>query len=435
MTSAYSRLSSRAPPAEARSTRDSERLEKDLGGRLGRAAVAEHLAGDVQVGLAHGESFGERKRITGLDQNVEAPALHLRSLVDERLEYLRRLAHGHTRFVLLPTNPAGHCWANFLLRLADCRGRGVAAHEFLHARLEHAALRLDVRAKLVDATTHLHLELTQPLVVRRNELVVAAVELARHVGHSMLEPLRARVADVGEPFREHGFGLPRERFHRPIQLPREALRGVLARGLHELGEPLRGLVRVGRDRAVHRALELLDLAPRDVFETGLDALDRIDLLALSLLRQVALPARETIFELVQCPAALGGVYVELVARDGESVFHGAAELRPEPRNGRALLFTLCGEPLGVRGEPQLDLAQKLLLPLLELADPRLRRLGCAVEILRPLGEPVLHLSLNLAELVAECRGCVVLALGDELPALLGDLPLLLLQHRARVRAG
>jgi hypothetical protein len=41
---------------------------------------------------------------------VEPPALHLRAFVEERFEGLsRRLAHGHTRFVLLSTNPPGHC--------------------------------------------------------------------------------------------------------------------------------------------------------------------------------------------------------------------------------------------------------------------------------------------------------------------------------------
>jgi len=51
------------------------------------------------------------------------------------------------------------------------------------------------------------------------------------------------------------------------------------------------------------------------------------------------------------------------------------------------------------------------------------------------GEAVLGLGLNLVQLVAERRGRVVLPLGDERPALLCDLPLLLLEERARVGPG
>ena len=70
-------------------------LQKNLGCRLGRAALSEHLAGDVEVGFTHREPLGERKRIAGLDQDVEAPALHFRALVEEWFEDLGgRLAHG-----------------------------------------------------------------------------------------------------------------------------------------------------------------------------------------------------------------------------------------------------------------------------------------------------------------------------------------------------
>ena len=67
------------------------------------------------------------------------------------------------------------------------------------------------------------------------------------------------------------------------------------------------------------------------------------------------------------------------------------ELGAQPRHPRPLLLALGREPLCVGGESQLDLAQYLLLPLLELRDPHLGRLGDAIEILRPPCEPLLDL--------------------------------------------
>ena len=81
-------------------------------------------------------------------------------------------------------------------------------------------------------------------IVGVEPLVVPAVEFACDVRDPMLEPLRARVPDVREPFRQHRLGVARERAHRSVQLPGEALCSILPRGLHELREPLSGLVRV-----------------------------------------------------------------------------------------------------------------------------------------------------------------------------------------------
>jgi hypothetical protein len=65
----------------------------------------------VEVRFAHGKPLGERERIAGLDQDVETPALDLRTLVEEGFleDGGRRLAHGRNCFVLLPTNPSRGC--------------------------------------------------------------------------------------------------------------------------------------------------------------------------------------------------------------------------------------------------------------------------------------------------------------------------------------
>src|ERR687896_2377105 len=77
-------------------------LEQDLGGRLGGAALEDELDGSVQVGFARGDALGEMERVTGLDEDVQAPALHLRPLV----VLGQLLGHGAVSFVLSWTNPA-----------------------------------------------------------------------------------------------------------------------------------------------------------------------------------------------------------------------------------------------------------------------------------------------------------------------------------------
>src|SRR5205823_10626517 len=202
---------------------------------------------------------------------------------------------------------------------ADGCRRGISAQELLQTRLEHASLRLDVGAEILDPPPHLALELAQALILCGDELVVPSVELLADVRDPVLEPLRARVPDVRQPFREHRLGFPREGAHRAVELAGEALRGVLPRGLHELREPLRRLVSMGRHCSVDGALELLDLPAGDVLETGFHALDRVDFLALRLLGQLTLPACHPLLELVQRPAALGRVRPELAAHETESI--------------------------------------------------------------------------------------------------------------------
>ena len=63
----------------------------------------------VQVRVQRGrELLGERQRVAGLDQHVQAPGLHLGPLavlVDE----FGRVSHGARLFVLQETNPFRAC--------------------------------------------------------------------------------------------------------------------------------------------------------------------------------------------------------------------------------------------------------------------------------------------------------------------------------------
>ena len=136
-----------------------------------------------------------------------------------------------------------------------------------------------------------------------------------------------------------------------------------------------------RHRAVDAAFELLDLPAREVLEPGADPLHGFGLFPLRLLGQLALPASHPALELVQRPAPVGGMRFELVAHEAEGIVERPAELSAEPRHAGSLLLALGRQPLGVRRQAQLDLAQQLLLPLLELGDSQLRRLGDPIEIL------------------------------------------------------
>ena len=78
--------------------------------------------------------------------------------------------------------------------------------------------------------------------------------------------------------------------------------------------------------------------------------------------------------------------------------------------------------------------ERLLLPAAELGDLRLRYLGGAVEILRPAGEALLDLGLNLGELRRERGGDRALLLFRDGAPLLCEPPLLLLEEGARVGA-
>src|SRR2546423_6531212 len=69
-------------------------LEEDLGRGLRVAALRDELDRAVQVGFAACETLGERERIAGLHQDVQAPTFDLRALAPFDLGCLDPLAHG-----------------------------------------------------------------------------------------------------------------------------------------------------------------------------------------------------------------------------------------------------------------------------------------------------------------------------------------------------
>ena len=79
-------------------------------------------------------------------------------------------------------------------------------------------------------------------------------------------------------------------------------------------ELLRDRFREARGGAFDDALELVELAPLDVGEARLDALDRLGLLGTDALAQLALALAEALGHLVQRAAAVALVRLELLLR-------------------------------------------------------------------------------------------------------------------------
>ena len=70
------------------------------------------------------------------------------------------------------------------------------------------------------------------------------------------------------------------------------------------------------------------------------------------------------------------------------------EVAAEPRDPVALRLALGGEPVGVGDEARFRVAEEMPLPLGELGEPLLRRVGGAVEVALPVGEPLRDLRLR-----------------------------------------
>src|SRR5438128_438268 len=145
------------------------------------------------------------------------------------------------------------------LRAVNRSGRVDAPQQLLEPRFEDRALRVGVRSELVEPAADVLLELSDSAVEARHPLVALPLERFRRIGELALQPLRARVADVREAFREHDLGLACECLDGAVELARESARGILAARLDERGKLLRPFVRIRRGRALNRARELLDL--------------------------------------------------------------------------------------------------------------------------------------------------------------------------------
>ena len=217
----------------------------------------------------------------------------------------------------------------------------------------------------------------------------------------MLETLRARVSHLREPLCQRALGLAREHLDRAFELAREPARSVLARGLRDGGELLCRFVAVGRRRARDDALQVLDLAARDILEAGADPLHGLGLFPFDVLGQLALAPAHPLFELVERAPPLDAVRIDLGLRRRHRVAERLVQLVPHPHERGPLVLALGRETVGVGGEPHLDLGEKLLLPRRQLGDPELRALGRAVEILCPCCESLLHLRLRARQRLGE----------------------------------
>jgi hypothetical protein len=136
----------------------------------------------------------------------------------------------------------------------------------------------------------------------------------------------------------------------------------------------------------------------------------------------------------RAPAVVRGE-LELLGRGLERLLDGALELLPQACEQRVLLLALGREALRVRGDPGLDLGERLPVPLLEAADLVGDRLLSTLEVRRPAGELLLDLLLEGEQALGELADGLPLSLGELAPPLLGEPALLLREERARACAG
>src|SRR5918912_2406655 len=189
-----------------------------------------------------------------------------------------------------------------------------APGELGEASLEHGPLRVRLGHESLEAAAKLRFHVAEPALQAVDELLALPLEARRDAAQSLLEPLRAGVADVGEALRDHALGLPRVRLDAAVELACQAPGRVLALRLDRVRELLGRGVGVAGGAAGHRSLELLHLPPLHVREAGLDPPRRFGLLALDLLAQRPLATAKTLVELVERAPPLALRALELGAR-------------------------------------------------------------------------------------------------------------------------
>ena len=140
-------------------------------------------------------------------------------------------------------------------------------------------------------------------------------------------------------------------------------------------------------------------------------------------------------DLVQRPAPLGRVRLELRGGVLVHVLRLLVELRAEPRRQRLLLVGGALDALRVLLDLRLDLLHPQLLALRQprqlVGEPLLR----ALQVVRPRRQPLLEPLAHRRQRLRELRVRLALALGHVAPALVGDPALLLGEQRERLGAG
>ena len=107
------------------------------------------------------------------------------------------------------------------------------------------------------------------------------------------------------------------------------MRGILARALDRRAELLRDGFGETAGGSFDHSLELVELAPLDVREAGLDPLDRLGLLGRDALAELTLALAEPVGDLVQRAAPVALVRLELLVRTLSVLARGLLELGPE----------------------------------------------------------------------------------------------------------
>ena len=136
----------------------------------------------------------------------------------------------------------------------------------------------------------------------------------------------------------------------PFELAGEPLRSLFARPLDVVGELLGERVGEAARRPLDDALKLVDLAALDVGQTGLDPLNRVRLLRRDPFPELAFAFAQAVGDLMQGPAPLALVGLQVGVRPLGDLPHDTIELGRQGREPAALLLARRLEPLRLDDE-------------------------------------------------------------------------------------
>ena len=143
-----------------------------------------------------------------------------------------------------------------------------------------------------------------------------------------------------------------------------------------------------------RTLELLDLAAFEVGERELDPRARIALRDVDLLGDGVLVLAQPVVELVDRPATVVRLKLELLERTRERIARARLELLAEPDRRRSLRVDGGVELIGFGDDLRFDVGDALAHPLLQRRDGALERVLRALEIRLPRPQALLDALLD-----------------------------------------
>ena len=144
---------------------------------------------------------------------------------------------------------------------------------------------------------------------------------------------------------------------------------------------------------------------------------------------------QPVVELVDRPAPVVRLELELLERARERIARARLELLAEPDRRRALLVDRGVELVGLGADLRLDVGDALAHPLLQRRDGALERVLRALEVRLPCAQPLLDALLDRGNELGHALGQLALADGELASSLIGEPALLghVRRHAVRLR--